>query len=57
MAVEDHSLYPRWLKALERVIETKDRRAQCTEGTANWTAAESDYQNALKAYDLVAREV
>jgi len=57
MAVEDHPLYPKWLAALERVIETKTRRDLCTQGSPSWTACDSDYQKALVAYDLVAREI
>jgi len=57
MAIEDHPLYPKWRNALERVIATKETRKNCRQGTPAWTAAESDYQAALIAYDLVAREV
>jgi hypothetical protein len=57
MAVEDHPLYPRWIKALERVIEAKERQDRYEQGTADWTAAKSDYQKALRAYDMVGREV
>jgi hypothetical protein len=56
MSVEEHPLYPRWLKALENVIEAKERRSRCKEGTAERTVAEDDYLNALRAYDMVARE-
>jgi hypothetical protein len=56
MGVEDHPLYPRWLKALENLIEAKERRSRCKEGTAERALAEDDYQDALRAYDLIARE-
>jgi hypothetical protein len=56
MSVEEHPLYPRWLKALENVIEAKERRSQSKEGTAERAVAEDDYRDALRAYDLIARE-
>jgi hypothetical protein len=57
MTVEDHPLYPKWRNALELVIATKEVRNSCRQGTPQWTAAESNYQAALVAYDLIAREI
>jgi len=57
MAVEDHPLYPKWRAALERVVDMRERRDQCHQGTAAWTAVEAEYQQALREYDLVGREV
>ena len=57
MAVEDHPLYPKWRAVLERVIEAKNRRDASTEGTPSYTAHDSEYQQALVAYDLIARKI
>ena len=57
MPVEDHPLYPKWRAALERVIATKEARNACTQGTPAYTAHDAQYQAALVAHDLIAREV
>jgi hypothetical protein len=57
MAVEDHPIYPRWRAAVERVIKAKERRTECREGTPAYTAADDEYQQALIAYDMIARQV
>jgi hypothetical protein len=57
MPIEDHPLYPRWRHALERVIATKAARDSCQEDTPAYTIADSEYQTALVAYDMVAREI
>jgi hypothetical protein len=57
MPVEDHPLYPGWRRALEQVITSKEGREICRVGTPAYTAADSEYQAALVAYDMVAREI
>jgi hypothetical protein len=57
MATEDHPLYPKWCAALDRVIAAKEMLEVARQGTPSWTAAESEYQAALMAYDAVARVV
>jgi cytochrome c len=57
MPVEDHPIYPRWRAAIERVIETKERRNGCRQSTPANTAADDEYQQALIAYDMIARQV
>jgi hypothetical protein len=57
MFIENHPLYPKWRRALEQVLATKERRDGCRQETPAYTAADAEYQAALVAYDLVAREV
>jgi hypothetical protein len=42
---------------MERVIQTKEARDREKPNTPAWTAADSGYQSALSAYDLIARQL
>ena len=57
MAVEDHPMYAKWRATLVKVIEAKEARDGCRKGTPAYTVAESEYQSALVAYDMVARRI
>lgn len=57
LAVEDHPLYPKWLKALEDVIRTKEALDICEEDSSEWMGADADYQAALMEYESVGRSI
>jgi hypothetical protein len=56
-AVQNHPLYPKWLRALEDVIRTKDALSDYEEDSPEWTSADADYQAALMEYDSVGRKI
>jgi hypothetical protein len=55
MAVEDHSLYPQWRAALERLIEAKARLDAATPGERE--LAWADFEEAQGVYFDTAHEV
>jgi hypothetical protein len=55
--VEDEPMYPRWRRAVERVIATQEARDREQLGTQQWEAADRAYQEAVIAYRVVAGQI
>jgi hypothetical protein len=55
--VQNHPLYPKWLRALEDVIRTKEALADYEENSPEWMSADADYQAALMEYDSVGKKI
>ena len=58
MAVEDHSQYPKWRRALEDLIEAQQQHKDAEKiGPTAAAAAMQELQRALTAYHAVAIEI
>jgi hypothetical protein len=54
---EDQPWYAVWKKSLDRVVATRLARDAIKAGTSEWEAADVEYENALTAHRLLARQL